>query len=351
MAFELFSKVALREDFPRHQLHQGDMATIVDHHQSAEGEDGYSLEVFNESGETTAVLVVEESQIAPLLQPAKEQLAPMTQTKSPVKVFISYSHRNEALKEDLESHLASLRRAGKIQLWQDRAIDAGSEWNEQIRTKLDAADIILLLITAQFINSDFCFSKEMTRAMLRHEQGTASVIPIIMAPCVWSEAPFAKLQVLPRDGKPVTDTAAWSTPDLAYVNVVEGIARVVNKRYGSPEKPDDGWSTPPIASARDDAWSATPVGTPSNSAPGTDTTTPAPQSKIQQRMELFQLLSDIPGVTFDTLLYGLQVPPSSMPSAMAPQGERVAALLKWVQSPVGCGLDDLQAVVRAVVKS
>ena len=68
MAFELFTKVALRKDFPGHQLHQGDVATIVEHHPVADGEDGYSLEVFNAIGETIAILVVSESQIEPLMR-------------------------------------------------------------------------------------------------------------------------------------------------------------------------------------------------------------------------------------------------------------------------------------------
>jgi hypothetical protein len=67
MTFELFSRVALREDFAEYGLRRGDVATIVDHHPSAQGEDGYSLEVFNALGETIAVLVVAESQIAPMM--------------------------------------------------------------------------------------------------------------------------------------------------------------------------------------------------------------------------------------------------------------------------------------------
>lgn len=68
MAFELFTRVALREDFPKHQLHRGDVATIVEHHPVANGEDGYSLEVFNAVGKTIAVLAVSESQIEPLMR-------------------------------------------------------------------------------------------------------------------------------------------------------------------------------------------------------------------------------------------------------------------------------------------
>ncbi|NEQ42290.1 MAG: DUF4926 domain-containing protein [Leptolyngbya sp. SIOISBB] len=67
MAFELFTRVALQQDFPNYQLHRGDVATIVDHHPVAEDEDGYSLEVFNAIGETIAVSVVSESQIEPLM--------------------------------------------------------------------------------------------------------------------------------------------------------------------------------------------------------------------------------------------------------------------------------------------
>jgi hypothetical protein len=106
----------------------------------------------------------------------------------------------------------------------DRAIEAGQEWDEAIKARLESADIILLLVTPRFIASDYCFDQEMQRAMERHGNRTARVIPIIMKPCDWRDTPFSKLYVLPKDGIPVT---TWDDRDSALLNVVQGIRRVV----------------------------------------------------------------------------------------------------------------------------
>jgi len=144
---------------------------------------------------------------------------------SPITAFVSYSHKDEALREELDDHLAGLRRQGKIADWNDRAIDPGTQWADEINQNLETAQIILLLISAKFMASDFCYSKELARAMERHEVGSARVIPIILKPTDWTSAPFSKLQVLPKDGKPIT---AWDDPDEAFVNVVQGIRRAID---------------------------------------------------------------------------------------------------------------------------
>ena len=143
---------------------------------------------------------------------------------SPIKVFVSYSHKDEAFREELDDHLSLLKRQGKIDAWNDRAIEAGSEWQEAIEQNLKEAQIILLLISAKFIASDFCYCKELTQAMARHSDGTACVIPIILKPCDWKNAPFSKLQVLPRDGKAIN---TWHNRDEAFVNIVQEIRRAI----------------------------------------------------------------------------------------------------------------------------
>ncbi|MGB3612749.1 MAG: toll/interleukin-1 receptor domain-containing protein [Elainellaceae cyanobacterium] len=147
-----------------------------------------------------------------------------SESDSPIEVFISYSHKDEDLKNELYVHLANLRRQGKITPWQDRAIEAGDEWDAEIKARLESAGIILLLITPRFIASEYCFDKEMQRAMARHEEGTARVIPVIMKPCDWQGTPFSKLQVLPKDAKPVV---SWGDQDEALLDVVRGLRRVV----------------------------------------------------------------------------------------------------------------------------
>lgn len=146
-------------------------------------------------------------------------------TNEPIEVFISYSHKDESLKDDLYIHLANLTRQEKIKPWQDRAIEAGIEWDAEIKARLESAGLILLLITPRFIASEYCFDKEMQRAMERHAVGTARVIPIIMKPCDWQDTAFSKLQVLPKDAKPVT---SWSDRDEALLDVVKGIRRAVD---------------------------------------------------------------------------------------------------------------------------
>jgi hypothetical protein len=102
---------------------------------------------------------------------------------SPANLFIAYSHRDNLLKDALVSHLAPLRRSGRIIDWHDRAIKPGELWDREIDQKLSGSQIILLLISADFIASDYCDGIEMKRALDRHEAGDACVIPIILRPC------------------------------------------------------------------------------------------------------------------------------------------------------------------------
>jgi len=141
-------------------------------------------------------------------------------------VFISYSHRDEGLKDELVNyHLKPLQRQGKINTWEDRQIEAGAEWATEIKTNLEKADIVLLLITRHFLASDYCYEIEMQRAVQRHHEGTARVIPIILGTCGWQYSPFRQLQVLPKDGKPVN---RWQDRAEAFFYVEEGIRRVVD---------------------------------------------------------------------------------------------------------------------------
>ena len=124
-------------------------------------------------------------------------------------------------------HLALLRRQGVIEGWHDRMIGAGDEWAGEIDAALEAADVILLLVSPSFIASDYCYDREMRRALERHEAGQARVIPVLVRPCDWRSAPFAKLQGLPRDARPVTQ---WDDPDAAWLDVARGIRAVVDRR-------------------------------------------------------------------------------------------------------------------------
>src|SRR3954463_12782517 len=142
----------------------------------------------------------------------------------PISLFYSYSHKDEALRKRLETHLSLLQNEGVISGWHDRRIAAGTEWDGAISENLDEAGIILLLVSADFLASRYCRDVEIKRAMEHHEAGTARVIPVILRPVDWHTAPFGKLQALPRDGKAVTE---WSNRDKAFTDVARGIREVV----------------------------------------------------------------------------------------------------------------------------
>lgn len=147
----------------------------------------------------------------------------------PVRVFYSYAHKDEDLKERLDEHLTILKREGLISAWHDRNISAGEDWAGKIDKHLESAEIILLLISASFMASDYCFDIEMSRALERHGAGQAYVIPIILRPANWQNAPFARLLALPKDGKPVV---GWRDRNKAFAEIVEGIRKAaINFRY------------------------------------------------------------------------------------------------------------------------
>ncbi len=140
-----------------------------------------------------------------------------------VELFISYSHKDEELRQQLDKHLASLKRQQVIEAWHDRKIEAGMEWAKEIDENLNKADIILLLISPDFIFSNYCSEIEMEQAIKRHEAGEAIVIPIILEPCDWTWLPFRKYQAFPKNAKPIT---TWTNTNEALLDVVQGIRTV-----------------------------------------------------------------------------------------------------------------------------
>lgn len=136
------------------------------------------------------------------------------------KIFISYSHKDDGYRNALETHLSSLKRNGHVRSWSDRRITAGEEWKGKIDENLALADMILLLVSADFTASDYCYDIELAHALQKHEEGKAVVIPIILRHCDWHDTPLGKLQALPRDANPVS---VWNDSDEAWLNVVLGI--------------------------------------------------------------------------------------------------------------------------------
>src|SRR6266446_8502742 len=158
----------------------------------------------------------------------------------PVKIFCCYAHEDEALLNKLKTHLRPLQRQGLIDVWYDRDISAGTEWEQEIKQHLNTAQIILLLVSPDFMDSDYCYSIEMKRAIERHARGEATVIPVIVRPVYWHGEPLGKLQALPTDGKPVT-SSDWHDPDRAWYDVTNGIYKVVMLLTSPPA-----FASPPV---------------------------------------------------------------------------------------------------------
>lgn len=155
-------------------------------------------------------------------------------SQQPLSIFFSYAHEDEALRDKLAKHLKLLERQGVIQQWHDRQILAGTEWKGQIDHHLETAQIILLLLSSDFLASDYCYDLEMKRALERHDAEEARVIPIVLRPVdnLW-QSPFGKLQALPTDGKAVT---LWVNEDEAFANIAQGIRLTAEGWQGGEQK-------------------------------------------------------------------------------------------------------------------
>lgn len=142
-----------------------------------------------------------------------------------IRVFLSYSHKDETFKEKLVNQLIILKRQSVIDTWDDRKISPGEEWHNKISSELDHADIILLLVSSDFLASDYCWEVEIRRAIERHNLGEACVIPIILRPTDnWEKAPFGHIQALPKNAKPINK---WGNRDEAFAIVAEGIRKAI----------------------------------------------------------------------------------------------------------------------------
>lgn len=157
------------------------------------------------------------------------------------RAFVSYSHADELYRAELEKHLSLLRKQGLIDLWHDHRIPAGGEIDQHVSAEIEGADLILLLVSADFMASDYCYGIEMTRALTRHAEGSATVVPLIVRPCDWHSAPFGRLKALPLDGKPISK---WPTHDDAFLSIVQALRQLV-----APQQNSQGGAETPLTHA------------------------------------------------------------------------------------------------------
>jgi TIR domain len=140
-------------------------------------------------------------------------------------VFVSYSHKDELYREKLRISLSQLQRENLITVWHDRKILPGQEWEREIDRNLENAEIVLLLVSPDFLASEYCTGREMLQALERHRSGSATVVPIIVRPSDWQNSPLASLQALPTEGRPVS---SWKNKDKAWLNVARGLRQLIS---------------------------------------------------------------------------------------------------------------------------
>lgn len=159
-----------------------------------------------------------------------------------MKAFISYSHKDADALDRLHTHLAMLRREGAVEAWFDREILAGGKLDAEITAQLEGCKLFLLLVSPDFLASDYCVEREMQRALERHAAGDARVVPIIIEPCDWAASPLRQLKALPRDGKPISE---WTNENNAYLDVVNEIRRILR----TEDQPDTKDASAGVAAA------------------------------------------------------------------------------------------------------
>lgn len=141
------------------------------------------------------------------------------------QIFIAYARKDVELLNQFRTHLRPLERADKVQVWYDGLIEPGAVWEAQIKKNLHAADIVLLMVSADAIASDYFYDKEVADALERHRAGAARVVPMILRPCAWYATPLAELQAIPQNGKAVT---TWADRDEAYADAAQSLLNIVN---------------------------------------------------------------------------------------------------------------------------
>lgn len=152
----------------------------------------------------------------------------------PWRVFYSYSHLDADLRQKLGTFLAPLRHQKKIEEWYDRKIEPGANWNTEISASLESAHLILLLLSAEFLDSDYCFGVEVEKALIRLKRGDVKVVPVLLRQCLWRQSPFSELQIIPRDAKAIK---SWASEDEAFTDVANEIAGLVSEPPLPPNLP------------------------------------------------------------------------------------------------------------------
>ena len=180
------------------------------------------------------------------------QLENLQKPDEPPLIFISYSHKDEIWKDRLRPHLGLLERDDRIIIWDDRQIEPTAEWYDQIKRVMARASIAVCLISADYLNSEFCTKEEIPYLLRRRKEEGMHLFLVLLRPCAWQALSWLKtLQMLPRDGKSVASDFKddWDTPFAELATYVFGnppkVAPIKSRKRGT------GWGSLRRPAARD----------------------------------------------------------------------------------------------------
>jgi hypothetical protein len=160
----------------------------------------------------------------------RSELARRRKPDTPVNIFYSYTRTDEEMLVELDEHLSEFKSEVPVGVFWDRNLEAGIEWHSEIKDELKEADVVLLLVSPDFLASRYCRQVELPATLDLHASGLASAIPVILRPCAWQETALGRLQAIPRGGRPIIE---WAERDDAWTEAARAITSVINHiRHG-----------------------------------------------------------------------------------------------------------------------
>ncbi|MEO5997578.1 MAG: toll/interleukin-1 receptor domain-containing protein [Chitinophagaceae bacterium] len=150
-----------------------------------------------------------------------------------VKIFISYSSKDTDLMNDLLTQLKVLTISDKqIEFWQDGLLEPGIQWDQEIKDKLHASHIVLMLVSANFLTTDYIWNMEVEQTLSRQKVGSVTALPVILSPCAWMQTPLSQFSALPHKARPIKDFPDRDTALLEVVNGVQAVIRSWKSKLG-----------------------------------------------------------------------------------------------------------------------
>jgi hypothetical protein len=160
--------------------------------------------------------------------------------KGPLKLFLSYAHEDRDIVAELRKHLAPLRYEQIVTDWYDLELIPGQDWDREILSQLESSDLVLVMVSADFVASKYAYGRELSLALDLHDQERLRMLPVICRNCRWQNLPFSRLQVLPEGAVAIS---SWENRDDAFVSVVLGVERVAREILSTGDSLVDDWLT------------------------------------------------------------------------------------------------------------